>query len=117
MDFKDYYAALEVAPDADDQAIKQAYRKLARQYHPDVNPGDKAAEERFKEINAAYEVLKDPDKRKKYDKYGDRWEYADQIEEAQRRAGTHDYFRRSTTSTGTGTGTSGGGFDFGDLDL
>ena len=67
MDFKDYYAALGVSPDADQQAIRQAYRKLARQYHPDVNPGDKAAEDRFKEINEAYEALNDPEKRQKYD--------------------------------------------------
>src|SRR5919202_1759310 len=67
MDFKDYYAVLGVAPDADEQTIKQTYRKLARQYHPDVNPGDKAAEERFKEINEAYEALSDPEKRQKYD--------------------------------------------------
>jgi curved DNA-binding protein len=67
VQFKDYYAALGVAPDADDKAIKQAYRKLARQYHPDVKPGDKASEERFKEINEAYQALSDPERRKKYD--------------------------------------------------
>lgn len=66
-EFKDYYSVLGVAPDADDQAIKQAYRKLARQHHPDVNPGDKAAEERFKEINEAYQALSDPERRQKYD--------------------------------------------------
>jgi curved DNA-binding protein len=66
-EFKDYYAVLGVAPDADEQAIKQAYRKLARQYHPDVNPGDKQAEERFKEINEAYQALSDPERRRKYD--------------------------------------------------
>jgi len=67
MDFKDYYAILGVSPDADEQIIKQAYRKLARQYHPDVNPGDKQAEEHFKEINEAYEALSDPEKRQKYE--------------------------------------------------
>jgi DnaJ-class molecular chaperone len=67
VDFKDYYSILGVSKDADQKAIKQAYRKLARQYHPDVNPGDKAAEEKFKEINEAHEVLSDPEKRKKYD--------------------------------------------------
>jgi len=67
MDFKDYYAVLGVQPDADDQTIKQAYRKLARQYHPDINPGNKLAEERFKEINEAYEVLNDPQKRQQYE--------------------------------------------------
>jgi DnaJ-class molecular chaperone len=84
---KDFYDALGVARSADEKEIRTAYRKLARKHHPDVNPGDKASEARFKEVNAAYEVLSDPDKRKKYDKYGDRWEMADQIEEAQRRGG------------------------------
>jgi curved DNA-binding protein len=67
VDFKDYYAVLGVAPGSDDETIKQAYRKLARQYHPDVRPGDKQAEERFKEINEAYQALGDPERRKKYD--------------------------------------------------
>jgi curved DNA-binding protein len=66
-EFKDYYAALGLSPDADDQAIKRTYRKLAREYHPDRNPGDTKAEERFKEINEAYQVLGDQEKRKKYD--------------------------------------------------
>ncbi len=66
-EFKDYYAALGLSPDADDQAIKRTYRKLAREYHPDRNPGDTQAEERFKEINEAYQVLGDQEKRKKYD--------------------------------------------------
>jgi curved DNA-binding protein len=67
MQFKDYYQILGVAPDADEKAIRQAFRKLARQYHPDVNPGDKAAEEQFKAINEANQVLSDPEQRKKYD--------------------------------------------------
>lgn len=65
--FKDYYAALGLAPDADEKTIKQTYRKLARQYHPDVNPGDVAAEEKFKEVNEAYQALSDPEKRRTYD--------------------------------------------------
>ena len=60
MDFKDYYATLGVSKSASQKDIKQAYRKLARKHHPDVNPGDKAAESRFKELNEAYEVLGDP---------------------------------------------------------
>src|SRR5919109_3804571 len=67
VDYKDYYKTLGVSRDADQKAIRQAYRKLARQYHPDVNPNDKVAEEKFKEINEANEVLSDPEKRKKYD--------------------------------------------------
>ena len=66
--------------DASEKEIKQAFRRLARQHHPDVNPGNAAAEARFKEINAAYEVLSDADSRKKYDQYGDDWQQADQLE-------------------------------------
>jgi curved DNA-binding protein len=67
MDFKDYYEILGVSPDADEKTIKQAYRKLARQHHPDVNPGNKEAEEKFKTINEAYQALSNPEPRKKYD--------------------------------------------------
>ncbi|HEX6269442.1 MAG TPA: DnaJ C-terminal domain-containing protein [Anaerolineales bacterium] len=67
MDFKDYYEILGVSPDADQKTIKQTYRKLARQYHPDVNPGNKDAEEKFKAINEAYQALSNPEQRKKYD--------------------------------------------------
>jgi len=73
MDFKDYYSTLGVAKTATQKEIKQAFRKLARKHHPDVNPGDKAAETKFKEINEAYEVLGDADKRKKYDELGANW--------------------------------------------
>ena len=73
----DYYDILGVPRSADEKEIRQAYRRLARQHHPDVNPGDDAAAERFKTINAAYEVLSDADKRDKYDRYGDRWEQAE----------------------------------------
>lgn len=67
MDFKDYYEILGVPPDADEKTIKQTYRKLARQHHPDVNPGNKEAEENFKTINEAYQALSNPEQRKKYD--------------------------------------------------
>jgi len=76
---KSYYDILGVSKSATAKEIKQAYRKLARKHHPDVNPGDKTAEAKFKEINEAYEVLSDADKRKKYDQYGDKWQYADQF--------------------------------------
>jgi molecular chaperone DnaJ len=79
---KDYYNILGVKRDATEKEIKQAYRRLARKHHPDVNPGDKTAEAKFKEINEAYEVLSDKEKRKKYDQYGDQWQYADQFARA-----------------------------------
>jgi curved DNA-binding protein len=78
MDFKDYYSTLGVAKTATEKEIKQAYRKLARKHHPDVNPGDKSAESRFKELNEAYEVLGDPAKRKKYDELGANWRMYEQ---------------------------------------
>src|SRR5690554_4224445 len=68
---KDYYASLGVAKDASEQDIKKAYRKLAVKFHPDKNPGDAKAEERFKEISEAYAVLSDPEKRRNYDQFGD----------------------------------------------
>lgn len=81
---KDYYAILGVGRGASEKEIRQAYRKLARQYHPDVNPSDKSAEAKFKEINQAYEVLSDPEKRQKYDRYGDQWQFAEQFTQARR---------------------------------
>ena len=104
---KDYYTILGVKRGASDKEIRQAYRRLARKYHPDVNAGDKAAEEKFKEINGAYEVLSDAQKRRKYDLYGDQWQYADQFEEARRQGG-----QRWSWS---GRGAPFGGFDLGDL--
>src|SRR5207244_990347 len=78
MDFKDYYSTLGVAKTATEKEIKQAFRKLARKHHPDVNPGDKTAEAKFKEINEANEVLGDPEKRKKYDELGANWRMYEQ---------------------------------------
>jgi len=79
---KDYYQILGVSSNASEKEIKQAYRRLARKHHPDLNPNDKSAEARFKEINAAYEVLSNPEKRKKYDQFGEQWEYAEQFAKA-----------------------------------
>lgn len=74
MEYKDYYSVLGVSKDADDKEIKRAFRKLAQKYHPDKNPDDPTAEARFKDINEAYAVLSDPDKRSKYDRFGSQWE-------------------------------------------
>lgn len=76
--FKNYYETLGVPKTASEEEIRKSFRNLARKHHPDVNPGDKAAENRFKEINEAYEVLSDPDKRMKYDQYGENWKAASQ---------------------------------------
>jgi len=73
MEYKDYYKVLGVGRNADQKEIRKAYRRLARQHHPDVNPGDRSAQERFKEINEAYQVLSDPEKRQRYDQLGTSW--------------------------------------------
>ncbi|NES92147.1 MULTISPECIES: DnaJ C-terminal domain-containing protein [Okeania] len=98
-DFKDYYSILGLTKSATAEEIKKAYRKLARKYHPDMNPGDKKAEARFKEVNEAYEVLSDPEKRKKYDQFGQYWNQV------------------GSTSGGWPGGTGGTTVDFGGFDF
>ncbi len=104
MEYKDYYQTLGVSRTADVKDIKKAYRKLAQQYHPDKNPGDKAAEQRFKEINEAYAVLSDADKRSKYDRFGAQWE---QYERAGGRPEDFDWGRWGGAAPG---GAPGGGY-------
>ncbi len=82
MSFIDYYKTLGISKSATDKDIKKAYRKFARKYHPDLNPNDKVAEKKFKEVNEANEVLSNSEKRKKYDQYGKDWRHADDIEKA-----------------------------------
>lgn len=84
MAFIDYYKILEVPKTATEAEIKKAYRKLARKYHPDLNPNDKVAEQKFKEINEANEVLSNSENRKKYDEYGKDWKHADQFEQSKK---------------------------------
>ena len=74
--YRDYFKVLGVERSADADAIKKAFRKLARKYHPDVNPGDKTAEAKFKEVSEAYEVLSDPEKRRRYEQFGQYWNQA-----------------------------------------
>jgi curved DNA-binding protein len=102
MDFKDYYATLGVPKTATEKELKQAFRKLARKHHPDVNPGDKSAESKFKEINEAYEVLVDPEKRKKYDELGANWRAYEQAGPGPQQGGAWN--------VNFGSGGSGGGF-------
>ncbi|WP_312716388.1 DnaJ domain-containing protein, partial [Sphingobacterium multivorum] len=83
MAFVDYYKVLGIDKTASADDIKKAYRKLARKYHPDVNPNDNEAKQRFQEINEANEVLSDPEKRKKYDQYGEHWQHGEEYEKAQ----------------------------------
>ena len=83
----DYYDILNLKRDASDTDIRHAFRKLARQHHPDLNPGDNEAVNKFKRINEAYEVLSKPDDRRKYDRYGDNWKHADRIEEQRQQQG------------------------------
>ncbi|OUC15547.1 MAG: molecular chaperone DnaJ [Alkalinema sp. CACIAM 70d] len=94
QNFRNYYEILGVSRDAEGDEIKRAYRRLARQYHPDLNPGDRAAEEKFKAVNEAYEVLSDPERRAQYDKFGNFWK---QRGFAGTSKGFGDFFRREAS--------------------
>jgi curved DNA-binding protein len=96
MEYIDYYKVLGIDKNASTEDIKKAYRKLARKYHPDVNPNNKEAHKKFQEINEANEVLGDPEKRKKYDQYGKDWKHAEQFE----RAKHHQQRQRQNTGPG-----------------
>ena len=107
MAFIDYYKILGLQKTATAEDIKKAYRKLARKYHPDMNPGDKEAEKKFKEINEANEVLSNPENREKYDKYGEHWKHGEEYEKAQQQQ------RNYQRSTGGGGFEGFSGADFG----
>jgi curved DNA-binding protein len=106
MDYRDYYETLGVPRSASQAEVKKAFRKLARQHHPDRNPGDKAAERRFKDVNEANAVLSDPDKRKQYDALGANWE---QYQQAGGGHGTPDPFGPGGPFAGFGGARAGGG--------
>ena len=91
MAFIDYYSVLEVDKKASTDEIKKAYRKLARKYHPDLNPNDTEANKKFQQINEANEVLSDPEKRKKYDAYGENWQHAEEYEKARQSQSQSQY--------------------------
>lgn len=112
---KDYYKILGVSRNSDEKEIKQAYRRLARQYHPDVNPSNKQAEAKFKEVNEAYEVLSDPEKRKKYNTYGDKWQYADQFARQEPPPSWHNMGDDSTVFDFSDLRTEGAQDDFGSI--
>src|SRR5512146_3083368 len=110
---KDYYAVLGVKKTATQEEIRKAFRKAARKYHPDVNPGDKKAEERFKEISEANDILSDEKKRKIYDQLGF---YSDQIDPAQAEAAARGGYGRARAGRGgQGVPFDFGGFDFNDF--
>ena len=112
---KNFYDVLGVDRNASEKEIRSAYRRLARKHHPDVNPNDRASESIFKEINAAHDVLSDPEKRRKYDRYGDQWEHADEFERMQRgRSGRADRGGRIRFTT-TDFGDLGDGVDLGGI--
>jgi curved DNA-binding protein len=106
MEFKDYYKTLGVDKSASKEDIKKAYRKLAKKYHPDKNPGDKASEEKFKEVTEANEVLSDPEKRKKYDQLGSNWKSYENAG-----AGGGEWFRNNQRTRQGGGAQYSGNFD------
>lgn len=101
MAFIDYYKSLGVSKTASEKEIKKAYRKLARKYHPDLNPNDKDAERRFKEINEANEVLSNPENRKKYDKYGEHWQNSEAYEHAKQQQQQQRNYQKQSQSSGS----------------
>jgi curved DNA-binding protein len=111
MAFIDYYKILEVDKKATEAEIKKAYRKLARKYHPDLNPNDKEAERKFKEINEANEVLSHAENRKKYDDYGENWQHAEEFEKSKQQR----QYQGDGQQGGFGGGGFGGGGDFSDF--
>ena len=115
MEFIDYYKVLGVDKNAKEEEIKKAYRKLARKHHPDVNPGDKSAKEKFQQINEANEVLSDPQKRAKYDKYGKDWMHAEEFEKARQQRAQYQSQQGGGFRTGGGFDTRGGSFSEGDF--
>lgn len=114
MDFVDYYSTLGVPKNASTDDIKKAYRKLARKFHPDVNPNDKEAHRKFQQINEANEVLSDPEKRKKYDQYGQDWKHADQFEQARKQQQAQGFGRQSGFGGFGGSGFEGYTYSSGD---
>ena len=102
MEFIDYYKVLGVSQSASEKEIKSAYRKLARKYHPDLNPNSADAERKFKQVNEANEVLSDPEKRKKYDQYGKDWQHAEEFEKARKSRAQQGDFGEYTYSSGEG---------------
>ena len=118
MAYIDYYKILGVDRNATQDEIKKAFRQLARKYHPDLNPNDPTAKDKFQQINEANEVLSDPEKRKKYDAYGENWKHADEFEAAKaRQAGNGNYqeFHYSTEGTNFANGFGGNGSGFSDF--
>jgi len=109
MEFVDYYKLLEIPKTASDDDIKKAYRKLARKYHPDVNPNNLEAEKKFKEINEANEVLSNPESRKKYGEYGKDWKHSEQFEQQKKQQ------QQQRQQGGQGFSESFGGEDYSDF--